>query len=110
MRVWLDDVRPMPPGYDVHVKTPQEAIGLIKSGKVTKISLDHDLGMDNYVKPNNGYDVACYLEEVAYYGLVAPIKIHIHTDNPVGREKMKAAVRKAYISWKLHALNNEGEL
>jgi hypothetical protein len=44
MRVWLDDVRDAPDGW-VHVQTPEEAIELLRSGKVKEISLDHDLGL-----------------------------------------------------------------
>lgn len=44
MRVWLDDERPMPLGFDVHVKTADEAIKLLANGQVKVISLDHDLG------------------------------------------------------------------
>ena len=39
INVWLDDERPMPAGYDVHVKTAEEAIDLLKTGNVHKISL-----------------------------------------------------------------------
>ncbi len=44
MKVWPDDERPMPDGYDVHVRTASEAIDLLKTGQVTRMSLDHDLG------------------------------------------------------------------
>jgi hypothetical protein len=44
VRVWLDDVRKAPEGW-VHVKTPEEAIDLLRSGEVEEISLDHDLGL-----------------------------------------------------------------
>lgn len=43
MKIFLDDCRPMPAGFDVYVKTAGEAIELLKTGKVTVISLDHDL-------------------------------------------------------------------
>jgi hypothetical protein len=42
--LWLDDVRPMPEAFDVHVKTAEEAIALLRRGIVVKISFDHDLG------------------------------------------------------------------
>lgn len=35
LKVWLDDIRPMPREYNIHVKTAQEAIEYLESGKVT---------------------------------------------------------------------------
>jgi hypothetical protein len=43
MRVWLDDRRPTPEGW-VRVRTPEEAIELLRAGGVGELSLDHDLG------------------------------------------------------------------
>ena len=42
MRVWLDDQRAAPEGW-VHVRTPEEAIELLRGGEVEELSLDHDL-------------------------------------------------------------------
>lgn len=95
MRVWLDDVRPMPEHFDVHVKTAQEAIDLLKTGKVTRMSLDHDLGNDFMT----GYDVAKFVEQAAFEGTLAPLRFSLHTDNPVGRKNMAAALRNAYKYW-----------
>src|SRR5439155_2676500 len=46
MKVWLDDRRSPYPDPDswTWVRTPAEAIELLKTGEVTEISLDHDLG------------------------------------------------------------------
>jgi len=46
MKIYLDDIRKAPLGW-VHVYWPDEAIALLKTGDVTEISLDHDLGDDN---------------------------------------------------------------
>jgi len=43
MRLWLDDLRPPPPGWE-WAKTVEEAILIIESGEVVEASLDHDLG------------------------------------------------------------------
>ena len=86
MNVWLDDLRNAPEGFDVHVKTAQEAINLLKSGHVEVISLDHDLGEG----AGTGYDVACFIERHNI-----PVICHIHTQNVVGRRNMEMALRKA---------------
>ena len=47
MKLWVDDIRKMPSWYDVWAKTADQAIAVLsvlKTGKVTHISLDHDLG------------------------------------------------------------------
>lgn len=91
MKVWLDDERPMPDRYDVHVKTAQEAIALLEQGVVTEISLDHDLGL---VEAGTGYMVAFHIEYMAYKGFAPPVW-RLHTANPVGRENMKNALMSA---------------
>jgi hypothetical protein len=95
MRVWLDDLRPMPEGYDTHVKTAWEAIELLKTGKVTAISLDNDLGDDE--RFGQGYDVAKWLEE-AYLtgGMTEIIPIFLHTANPVARAKMHTCLHNIW--------------
>lgn len=104
--VWLDDERPMKDGYNVHVKTAQEAIELIKTGLVERISLDHDLGAD---VNGTGYDVAKFIEEGAYLysqndsNGIPPIKVSLHSQNPVGRKQMAEACQNAYKYW----YNNE---
>lgn len=95
MRVWLDDERPMPPGYDLHLYTAVETIRLLSQGKVTCISLDHDLGEYG----GTGYEVACYIEQAAYEGTLQPLEINIHSANPVGRGRMEQALTNASRYW-----------
>jgi hypothetical protein len=95
MRVWLDDERPMPEGFDTHVKTADEAITLLKTGNVTAISLDHDLGLGK-----NDYNVACWIEIHAMAGTLKPIDLFVHTANPVGERNIWAALRSAMRYWR----------
>ena len=53
MKVYLDDERAAPAGW-VDVRWPEEVIELLKTGNVTELSLDHDLGDDGH---GTGYDV-----------------------------------------------------
>lgn len=88
MKVYLDDVREAPSGWR-RVFWPDEAIALLKSGGVTEISLDHDLGDD---ARGTGYDVIRWIEEaVVTRQFVAP-KITIHSANPVGRDRMLSGI------------------
>lgn len=95
MKIWLDDERLMPPGFDFHIKTAAEAIELLAAGGVIAISLDHDLGDDG----GTGYEVACYIEQGAYNGTLSPIEVTIHSANPVGRERMEIAIDNARLFW-----------
>lgn len=99
MKIWLDDERPMPDYYDTHVKTALECIALIKTGTVTHISLDHDLGCEHYSEPNNGYHVAKEIERLAYEGAIPPISMQVHTANPAGRKNICAALQAACKFW-----------
>lgn len=94
--VWLDDVRPMPEGFNFHAYNSEEAIRALGTGYVQAISLDHDLGPYD---GDTGYRVACFIEEGAFGGWIPRIKVSIHSANPVGRKNMEAALRNAERSW-----------
>ena len=95
--VWLDDERPMPASFDIHVKTPEEAIDLLKQDIVEYISLDHDLGLEPETR--NGYMVAKFIEEAAYNGELTPLAWNLHTANSVGRDNMSRALMNADKFW-----------
>lgn len=97
MKVWLDDVRDMPPEFDIHIRTAATAIKALKSGGVTLISLDHDLGDEN---AETGYDVAKYIEEAAYKKMLAPLEVEIHSANAAGRKNIERAIQRAMEFWK----------
>jgi hypothetical protein len=114
LNLWLDDIRPAPPGW-THVKTVEEAIKLMVTGKVVKASLDHDLGaceacmsgmsLDEWLEkssgqstPNcnhfgTGYQFVCWMEEYICWPKEKPT---VHSMNPVGRAKMIAAIEHSW--------------
>ena len=92
MRIWLDDLRPAPRGYE-SVKSVNEAISLIleaeESGEIIEmIELDHDLG-DYY--PDGG-DAIKLLDWLAERETFYPVAIH--TANPVGRANMERMIER----------------
>ncbi|MCA9322066.1 MAG: hypothetical protein KDB53_15090 [Planctomycetes bacterium] len=89
MRVFLDDQRPTPPGWET-VRWPDEAIALLRSGLVEEISLDHDLGNDERV---TGYDVILWIESAVATGDFRPPKIQVHSAKSSARLKMEAGIR-----------------
>ena len=97
MRVWLDDERPKPYDFDVHVNDPESAIALLNEGYVTHLSLDHDLGLQP--DSRSGYMVAVWIEEQAFYGLLKPLTWTVHSANPSGRARIVAAMQRADEYW-----------
>lgn len=101
MKIWIDDVRPAPPGY-VWVKSVNEAKRKIYSSKATAvymdgrsngykielIDIDHDAG--EYASDGGDYiKLLGWLEET---GRSYPI--HIHSMNPVGVANMRTIIQK----------------
>jgi len=103
MKLWLDDVRPMPYDYDIHVKNAKVAIQLLETGLITEVSLDHDLG-DVYhdgEPTGTGYDVAKWIEMHAFFSEIPRLRWHVHSANPAGCDSMMVALRNADRFWNL---------
>jgi hypothetical protein len=94
MRLYLDDLRPLPDDFDRLARTAGEAIDLLRAGRVTFLSFDHDLGTEE-----TGYTVAKWIEQAAFEGTLPPLRWAIHTANPVGRRNIEAAMRNAERYW-----------
>ncbi len=93
MRVYLDDRRATPEGW-VGCRWPTEVIELLKTGNVTYLSLDHDLGdkeaaLTEDRKEITGYDVIEWLEGQAHQNIFYDLDVQIHSDNSVGIARMK---------------------
>jgi hypothetical protein len=102
MRVFLDDElealerKKLARGFDTWVTTAAEAIELISTGKVSEVSLDHDLGPE---EAGSGYDVAKFIEEKAFLNEIPRLRWRVHSANPVGRKRMTAALTNADRYW-----------
>ena len=90
MKIYLDDVRKAPIGWSL-VETAEEAISALKTGNVTQISLDHDLGDD---EAGTGYDVLLWIEREVFLNGLTPPEIKIHTANISARKKMELGLQK----------------
>ena len=93
MKVFLDDERLTPDGW-VRAYTQQEAIAFLKTGNVTEISLDHDLGIE--LNSGTGYGVLLWIEEEVHTHHWVPPKILIHSANPPARDRMQRCVEAIY--------------
>ena len=92
MKIWVDDLRPVPEGY-VGTKSVNETITLIESleskgSEIELLDLDHDLGDFAY----DGGDAIKLLDYLAERETYYPIKIH--TSNPVGRSNMERMIQR----------------
>lgn len=92
MKVWIDDLRPMPEGYDFWLKSVNEVKNFIENSKqrtnIELIDLDHDAG--NYANDGGDYiKILDWFEEIGYN-----CPIHIHSMNPVGVQNMRAIIRR----------------
>ncbi|MGH8079724.1 MAG: cyclic-phosphate processing receiver domain-containing protein [Lysobacter sp.] len=88
MRVYLDDERDTPPGWE-RVYWPDEAIALLQTGAVLELSLDHDLGDD---ARGTGYDVVVWIERAVIERGFEPPRIAVHSANPAARLRMQAGI------------------
>lgn len=92
MKLWIDDVRPAPEGY-VWCKSVGQTKQVIRANELRHetieiLDLDHDAG--DYAFDGGDYiKLLDWLEET---GRNYPIRIH--SMNPVGRENMRAIIRR----------------
>lgn len=88
MRLYLDDRREPTDGYDVLARTAARAIHHLKSGEVTHLSLDHDLGGEE-----TGMEVLDWIQrEMTEGGFVPPEVMVAHSGNPAGRAALNRAI------------------
>jgi hypothetical protein len=88
MMVYLDDNRITPAGW-VRTYTVAETLDLLKTGQVTALSVDNDLG-DGV---EEGHKVLLWLEEqVIVNGLVPPSTITAHSSNAGALHLMQMAI------------------
>lgn len=96
MRIWLDDIREMPGGFDLWVKNPYYMLRMLREHEpITYISFDHDLGCGE----GDGYEVAKEIERRAHEGSIERIGWDIHSANPVGRHRIEMAMESADRCW-----------
>ncbi len=90
MRLWLDDLRPVPEGY-IGAKSVNEAIALIETAEdegeeIEMLDLDYDLGRYE-ADGGNGVDLIEWLaDRETFY----PVKIH--STHPYGAHLMERKI------------------
>lgn len=102
MRLYLDDIRATPHDFDIRTYTAPETIEFLKGGRVTHISLDHDLDGEGNLDPSEtgtGYDVAKWIEQAAHDGTLPRLTWAVHSMNASGAARIKAAMQSADRQW-----------
>lgn len=116
IKVWLDDeptvewrasICPAPEW--THSRWPDDTIALLKTGTVSHLSLDHDLGDKDAAladgrKERTGYDVVLWIENEVKQNGFEPPHIRVHSQNGPGRDRILAACRQIE---KYHQQNGE---
>ena len=97
LRIWIDDVRPAPEGYKWYksvnvakrkIKENERINEVFHFDDIELIDIDHDAG--DFATDGGDYiKLLDWLEET---GRNYPIRIH--SMNPVGRENMRAIIRR----------------
>lgn len=103
LKLWIDDLRPAPDGYDEHAHSVNEAKAMIldweeyyhrvaeccgKEYEIELIDIDHDSG--DYA--HDGGDYIKLLDWLEATGRNYPIRIH--SMNPVGIQNMRAIIQR----------------
>lgn len=83
-RLWIDDLRPAPDGWE-WAKSSQDALILLGEEEYQAVSLDHDLGGDDTTRP-----VVLWFCMADWW----PQEVYVHTANPVGREWLVGMVNR----------------
>lgn len=95
MKLWIDDIRPAPPGYKwaksvheakIHICQLQKPNG---THNIEVIDIDHDAGDYAFM----GGDYIKLLDWMEMKG-INDIPIHIHSMNPVGVQNMRAIIQR----------------
>ena len=92
MKLWIDDVRPAPDGYE-WLKTTEGTIERIKhlgrcGVEIEILDMDHDAG--DFARFGGDYiKILDWLESE-----MISIPIRIHSMNPVGCQNMRAIIRR----------------
>jgi hypothetical protein len=88
MRLYLDDHRPAPPGWTL-ARSAEEAISQLRSGTVTELSLDYDLGDPCF---GTGLDVLDWLEKAVSERRLSLPRLQAHSGSPLGRRRLEAHI------------------
>lgn len=92
MKIWIDDIRPVPVGY-VHFESVSESKEYIAkhADEIEFLDMDHDAG--DFAQFGGDYiRLLDWLEKT--FGSSLPFSIRIHSMNPVGVANMRRIIER----------------
>lgn len=93
IKLWLDDCRPAPAGWTL-ATTIAEAVALLRTGRVTNVSLDYHL-----TGREKGHEVATFIKEEAHAGRLPRLAWTTHTSDSRGAAHMRDILEDADVCW-----------
>lgn len=103
MRLYLDDLRDTPDGWERVYSVEQAIAFFVAFGVPDTISLDHDLGE----WAHHGGDAIKFVDWMCMNDKFPPV-VMFHTSNPVGRDNMKRAlIRHGYQDRGSHLIKED---
>ena len=86
MKLYLDDLRSAPPGWQ-RTHTAEETIDLLRTGEVEELSLDYNLGPDS---SQTGAAVPRWIDQkiASDPDWTPPKRIRVHSTHRVGRAQL----------------------
>ena len=95
IRLWIDDVRPVPLGFNVWAKDAEAALEIFKTGKVTFASFDHDLAEDSDgTFEKDGSWLVNQLEHLRFHNTIPSFRYFVHSANPRGADYMASVLNR----------------
>jgi len=92
MKIYMDDARLTPDGWH-RTYTVEETIAILKTRKVTHLSLDNDLGSED--PKTEGFNALDFIEETVYFDPTFPVPIlTVHSSNEGRAPMMRTVVAK----------------
>ena len=92
MKVYLDDIRPTPPGW-IRTYKVRDTCDILLTRKVEYLSLDNDLGFED--PKQEGHNVISFIEEQLFNDPTFPVPIiTFHSSNEGRKALMKPALEK----------------
>jgi len=90
MKIWVDDIRTPPVGYDVWAKTSDKALSILQQCEAIGerpelMSLDHDLGGDDTSRR-----IVIWMCTFNFW----PVEVRVHSANPVGVEWLEGMIER----------------
>lgn len=109
IKLWVDDARPAPADWQL-ATSYEQAIAVLKSGQVVKVSLDYDLYLEEKEttasgiaiatkndKAMSGYDVAQWIEKAVSDGRFSAPLMRCHSANPTGQRLITAVINRMTV-------------